>query len=88
MEIRAGTPEVIFYGFDCKKNALFWGDNLPVLKTLSEKSYLRGFEKGILEDDFSMPTMTTTEPILVLCESEKITEKIKKSKSSRSKKNK
>lgn len=42
MEIRAGTPEAIFYGFDCKKNALFWGDNLPVLKTLSEKSYLRG----------------------------------------------
>jgi len=40
-EIRAGTPSAEIYGFYPEKNALFFGDNLPILRALSEMPELR-----------------------------------------------
>ncbi len=40
--IRVGTPYAELYGFDTTRNALIFGDNLPVLKTLSENPEVRG----------------------------------------------
>lgn len=41
-EIRAGTPSAEIYGFSPDKNALFFGDNLPILRALSEMPEVRG----------------------------------------------
>ncbi|MBQ2731969.1 MAG: site-specific DNA-methyltransferase [Opitutales bacterium] len=40
--IRAGTPIADLYGFDASKNTLIFGDNLPVLRALSENPDVRG----------------------------------------------
>lgn len=40
--IRLGTPVAELYGFDISENTLIFGDNLPVLRTLSENPDVRG----------------------------------------------
>lgn len=41
-EIRTGAPSAEIYGFSPEKNALFHGDNLSILKSLSEIPKIRG----------------------------------------------